>query len=141
MVAENKTDRKLLKKVAEVYNWLDLEIRNNDNLAGVCEACGRCCNFAEFGHHLFVTTAELASLAANSKGGQLKSMHGGLCPYNINSKCSVYEHRFAACRIFCCKGDKDFQSRLSEAALEEFKSICDEFKIRYLYSDITTALK
>jgi hypothetical protein len=47
---------------------------------------------------------------------------------------------FAGCRIFCCRGDADFQHRLSEAVLKKLKAICTELEIPYRYLDLTTAL-
>jgi len=129
-----------LKRVAEVYNWLDLQINSSRNLAGTCRACGECCDFAQFEHRLFVTTPELMYLAANLGDKNIKSMPTTRCPYNIGGKCTVYEYRFAGCRIFCCKGNTDFQSRLSELSLKRFKSICAELQIPYRYTDLAAAL-
>ena len=139
MVAEYETSSQLLKRVAEIYKWLDSQIRKSVHLAGICDACGKCCDFESFDHHLFVTTPELIYLAANLGAENVKPMTTGRCPYNIRGKCSVYEHRFSGCRIFSCKGDTDFQSRLSESALKRFKSICKEFQIPYRYTDLATA--
>jgi hypothetical protein len=138
----------ILEKVAEIYNHLDLQIRNSVDLAGRCSACGKCCNFAKsapaseqgFDHRLFVTTPELMYLTANIGAENLKPMTTSRCPYNTEGKCSVYEYRFAGCRIFCCDSSPDFQSRLSESAVEKFKSICMEFQIPYRYIDLPTAL-
>jgi len=130
----------LLKKVAEVYDWLDLQIRESTRLARVCDACGKCCDFESFDHRLFVTPPELMYLAAKLGAENIRPMTTSRCPYNIGGKCTVYEYRFAGCRIFCCKADTDFQSRLSESALKKFKSICTEFRIPYLYNDLPTAL-
>ena len=138
----------LLKKVAEIYDWLDLEIRHHSDLGGVCDVCGKCCDFdgpapapeQAFDHRLFVTPPELMYLAANLGTENVKPMPTSRCPYNIGGKCTVYEYRFAGCRIFCCKADTDFQSRLSESALKKFKSICTEFRIPYRYEDLPTAL-
>jgi Fe-S-cluster containining protein len=140
MVAECKTDSRLIKKVAEIYKWLDLQISNNSNLAGVCYDCGKCCDFESFDHKLFVTPPELIFLMAKLHSENLKPMKAGRCPYNADGKCSIYEHRFSGCRIFSCKGDIDFQSRLSESAVEKFKAICQEFQIPYRYTDLATAL-
>lgn len=140
MVAECETDSQLLKRVAEIYKWLDSQISNNSDLAGTCSACGKCCDFAQSGHRLFVTTPEMMYLAASLGAENIKPMTTSRCPYNIGGKCTVYEYRFAGCRIFCCKADADFQSRLSESALRKFKSICTEFQIPYRYSDLATAL-
>ena len=130
----------LLKKVAEIYNWLDSQVHHHSELAGVCDACGKCCDFESFDHHLFVTPPELIYLAANLGAEKQKPMITSRCPYNIGVKCTIYEYRFAGCRIFCCKADTDFQSRLSESALKKFKSICTEFRIPYRYEDLPTAL-
>ena len=50
------------------------------------------------------------------------------------------EHRFAGCRIFCCTGNADFQSSLTEEVLKELKTICTEFGIPYRYMDLPAAL-
>lgn len=162
MVAECKVNGRLLKKVAEIYNWLDLQIRRCSDLAGQCDACGKCCDFDGFDHRLFVTTPELMYLAANIGAENIKSMPTGRgstprpgstslttgrsrraslttgCPYNAGGRCTIYEYRFAGCRIYCCKGNADFQSRLSESVLAKFKSICTEFQIPYRYTDLAT---
>lgn len=140
MVAASKTDRRLVQKVAKIYNWLDLQISEQSNLAGRCDACGRCCDFKGFDHRLFVTTPELLYLAANVGAENIKPMTTNRCPYQTDDKCTVYKFRFAGCRIFCCKGDADFQSRLSEMALKKFRAICEQFLIPYRYADLATAL-
>ncbi len=129
------TNRQPLKKVAEIYNWLDSQTGGYN---GLCDGCGRCCDFANLDHRLFVTTPEVMYLAANLCGKNIRPMTANRCPYLLDGKCTVYEYRFAGCRIFCCKADTDFQSRLSESALKKFKSICEEFQIPYCYSDLAT---
>ena len=145
MVAEREVNSQVLERVVRVYEWLDVQLRQASpqgagDLAGACDICGKCCDFDSFGHRLFVTSPELIYLTANLRGDKLRPMTTARCPYNIADKCTVYEHRFAGCRIFCCKGDKDFQSGLSESALKEFKSICTEFGVPYRYADLATAL-
>jgi len=148
MVAGCGTNNLLLEKVAEIYNWLDTQIRDNNKLTGQCNACGKCCDFASpapgldqgFDHRLFVTPPELMYLTANLGAENIKSMPTNLCPYNIDGKCTVYEYRFASCRIFYCKADVDFQGELSESALEKLKSLCTEFQIPYHYTDLADAL-
>jgi len=143
-----RNNNQLPKKVAEIYNWLDLQIRRHNELAGQCSACGTCCDFARpapatekgFDHRLFVTTPEMMYLAAKLGAKNIKPMPTSRCPYNVAGKCRIYEHRFAGCRIFCCEADADFQSRLSESALKKFKSLCTQFQIPYRYTDLATAL-
>ncbi len=145
MVAGCGTNNRLLEKVAEIYTWLNAQIRDNNLLTGQCKACGKCCDFDKFDHHLFVTPLELMYLttgqqAANLGAENIKSMPTNRCPYNIDGKCTVYEYRFAACRIFCCDADVDFQSELSESVLEKLKSLCVEFQIPYRYTGLADAL-
>ena len=140
MVAGHRTNSRMLETVAEIYGWLESRTSRGSDLAGNCNACGDCCDFDAFDHRLFVTPPELAYLAANLGGENVKPMPTGTCPYNVDGKCTIYEHRFAGCRIFCCKGDPDFQSDLSEAALAKLKSICTQFEIPYRYLDLATAL-
>jgi len=129
---------KLLKKVAEIYHWLDLQINADTNLAGKCQMCGKCCDFERFDHRLFITPPEIFYFNANLS--DQKPMTTSRCPYNIDTRCTAYQHRFAGCRIFCCKADADFQSSLSESTLKKFKSLCTEFQIPYRYTDLPTAL-
>jgi Fe-S-cluster containining protein len=148
MVAASKANTRLLREVAEIYDWLDSQIQKNSNLAGVCDACGKCCDFNKFDHRLFVTTPELLYLAAKVGDEnvnpphvwRIKPMTTNRCPYQIADKCTIYDFRFAGCRIFCCKGDADFQSRLSEMAVKKFKSLCTQFQIPYRYLELATAL-
>lgn len=130
----------ITEKVAEIYEWLDLQIENNKALIAPCSCCGRCCNFDAFGHLLFVTTQELVFLKQNLKNKNMKKMQTSRCPYNEQGKCSIHPFRFAGCRIFYCKGNADFQNELSESVLEKLKSLCEKFDVPYCYTDIKTAL-
>jgi hypothetical protein len=140
MVAGSEIDVQLLERIAEIYKWLQMQISTGSNISGVCRACGDCCDFESFDHRLFVTPPELMYLTANLGDEKIKPMLTGRCPYNIGGKCSIYEYRFSGCRIFCCEGDVDFQSSLSEAVLQKLKSICVEFQIPYRYTDLAAGL-
>jgi hypothetical protein len=140
MVAGTGVDKRLLERVAEIYNWLDEQICSGGGLAGECRSCGDCCDFDGFDHRLFITRPELMYLAANLDAEKIKPMPSNRCPYNTDGKCTIYEYRFSGCRIFCCNGDADFQSWLSEEALKKLKSICVEFQVSYRYTDLATAL-
>lgn len=86
MVAECETAGQLLKRVAEIYKWLDSQIRESVHLAGICDACGKCCDFAQLDHHLFVITPELMYLVANLGTENVKPMTTSRCSYNIRGQ-------------------------------------------------------
>ena len=140
MVARCKADNRLIERVSDIYAWVDSQLREGGDAAGRCEGCGKCCDFESFDHRLFVTMPELMYLATMLGADKIKSMPGGRCPYNVEGKCTIHEYRFAGCRIFCCNGDRDFQSELSESALKKLKSACEELQIPYRYSDLARAL-
>ena len=116
-------------------------LKEDPDRAGQCEACGACCDFPAYDHRLYVTPPELMYLAAKLNATALKPMLAGKCPYQQGSSCTVHEHRFAACRIFCCKGDSAFQSELSEAVLKKLKAVCERLEIPYRYQELPAAIK
>lgn len=133
-------DLLIAEKVAEIYEWLDSEIEKNKALLGKCSGCGRCCDFEGFDHLLFVTSPELVFLKQNLKDKKIKTMQASRCPYNEQGKCTIYSFRFSGCRVFYCKGNRDFQNELSESAVAKLKSLCEQFDIHYYYADLKTAL-
>jgi uncharacterized protein len=122
-------------EVERIYDWLDENLKSLDKQ---CSACGKCCNFNSFGHKLFVTTPELLYFKQNVKN--LKPMLTQQCPYLEDGRCSVQNYRFAGCRIFFCKADKDLQNELSEETIGKFKTLCDKLNFPYRYADLVTAL-
>jgi hypothetical protein len=138
VVAES-VHTEIVKKVSDIYEWLDSQVLEAGRLGGRCDACGRCCDFAMFGHRLFVSSPEMLHFTA-SHAGDLRAIIDGICPYNVDGKCLTYSTRFAGCRIFCCGGDADLQSMLTEAALEKFKGLCLEYEMPYRYTDLASAL-
>jgi hypothetical protein len=129
----------IVRRVGEIYEWIDARLSGAGRRAGMCSVCGKCCDFAAFGHRLFITSPELLHFTASSTDG-IRIMGGGRCPYNVGGKCETYATRFAGCRIFCCGGDAEFQSTLTEAAIEKFKGLCLEYDLPYRYMDLVCAL-
>ena len=125
----------ICNEVKQIYDRLDTDI---SEIAGQCTACGNCCDFERFGHRLFIASPELLYFKTNIK--DLKPMHVGVCPYMQDNKCTAREFRFAGCRIFFCKADEEFQNKLSEQAIKDFKQICDKYQFPYRYIDLKTAL-
>ena len=140
MVVTEQSKRQLLEKVALAYDWLDRQIVSNGEHVEACRACGACCDFEKFDHRLFLTSPEVIYLTSKLGPENIKSAGTSRCPYQKDGKCTIYENRFAGCRIFFCKADRDFQSRLSEQAVARFKQICDRFDIPYKYTELHVAL-
>lgn len=131
----------LTERVRRIYGWIEAQQKQFPQKAGDCHTCGKCCNFKAYDHRLYVTPVEIEYLIQNIGAENIKQFRDGVCPYNDNGRCGVYDYRFAGCRIFCCQGDKDFQSRLSESALKELKKLCADFNLPYQYSELSKSLK
>ena len=127
----------VVEKVEDIYKWLEGQLQENEIS---CDACGKCCDFKNYDHRLYVTTPEMIYFRKKIDGKNIKPMTEGKCPYNIDGKCSVYKYRFAGCRIFNCKGDPDRQSKLSEKTIQKFKDLCDNSNTPYHYAELSKAL-
>lgn len=132
-------DNKLLiEKTKDIYSWIDEQIQKDSTK---CKACGTCCNFKDFDHQLYITTPEFIYFKENMDPNNIKPMIDGKCPYCIKGKCTVYNYRFAGCRIFYCDGDLDLQSEISEKVVRKFSALCDKLDVQYQYSELSSALK
>lgn len=81
-----------------LYREVDAELRR---LGASCEACGRCCRFAEFGHRLWMTNLEEEYLRA--RHGRREAVGPGACAYLDGASCSARAGRSLACRTFHCR--------------------------------------
>jgi Fe-S-cluster containining protein len=140
MVGAPERQRQILSEVASLYAWIEAQLAIDSKRSGRCRACGACCDFAAYDHRLYVTPPELIYLAHGLQASRLALMTTGRCPYQKDGKCSVHEHRFSGCRIFCCDGDSGFQSELSEAVIRGLKAICERFEVPYRYAELSVAL-
>ncbi len=129
-----------IDRVRQFYDEIDTAEKNSPALAGKCSACGKCCCFESYDHLLYITPPELKYLAYHIGPENIKPVTNGRCPYNVQGKCTVYDYRFASCRIFCCTGDKEFQSRLTESTLTDLKKLCAEFELPYSYRQLSDVL-
>ncbi len=130
----------IINEVGKIYNWIDKQIGANATENNRCDGCGKCCDFEKFGHKLYITSPELIYFKAKVGMGNLKTMPAGVCPYQSNNKCTAHKYRFAGCRIFFCKADEDFQSKLSEEAILKFKEICKKENLPYEYTELASSL-
>ncbi|HEV58231.1 MAG TPA: hypothetical protein ENN87_12180 [Phycisphaerales bacterium] len=143
-VAPDARER-VIAHVRAVYRWIDGRVDRAARSAedNGCRACGRCCDFEAYDHRLFVTAPELLYFMSTLTPENLRAMPDGVCPYRAGARCAVYEHRFAGCRIFGCRGPLGVaeQAALTERALRCFKAIGHHYGLPYVYTDLKTALK
>ncbi len=130
----------LIDQVHQIYKEIESSLRTSPDLAGKCNCCGKCCDFKSFDHLLYVTPPEIEYLAHHIGAENIKPMTEGICPYNEKGKCTVYDYRFSGCRIFCCQGDKEFQSQLTESTLTDLKQLCLKFEMPYSYRQLSEVL-
>jgi len=123
------------REVLRLYAELQTEI---DRRRPICQVSGRCCRFEEFGHRLYVTTAELATFTAEladttPAGGE--PVAGG-CPFQTGKICRVHTIRPMGCRIFFCDASAtDWQQALYEQFHARLKKLHEDLSIPYGYME------
>ena len=58
MVGMRKNDQ-IIERVSEIYKWIEAQQLANKGIAGSCDVCGKCCDFEQYDHRLYVTTPEI----------------------------------------------------------------------------------
>lgn len=136
--------------VRNVYCALQEEI---DRRRPICKTSGRCCRFDEYGHRLYVTTAEMAVFVS-----ELPSIDSGRrcvtavtrslpifkepsCPFQVDGLCSVHAIRPFGCRVFFCdETATDWQRAQYELFHRKLKEIHLCMDIPYFYVEWRQAL-
>ena len=101
-----------------------------------CEASGRCCRFAEYGHTLFLSRFEADILLETAPTYDHPVNRDG-CPFQVAGKCTARDERPLGCRIYFC--DPTYQetgNRITEAAVAELKKIADECGTGWEYAPL-----
>ena len=102
-----------------------------------CRACGRCCHFDEREHRLYVSTGELALLAADPP----PACPPGRCPYQQGALCTARPRRALGCRTFYCdRSVQDHSNAIYESAHQAIRRLHDQHGIPYHYVELTAAL-
>ncbi len=103
-----------------------------------CEACGRCCRLASFGHELWLTEVELSYLL-ETRGAEAPR-EPGVCPYMENGACTAREGRALGCRIFFCNMEVEVSERRYGRYLEFIRRLCDERGRPVYYGELLASL-
>ena len=134
-------------RVEQIYTDLAKEIEDRKPL---CILSGRCCHFEDFGHRLYVTTAELAAFLHDFEhhkqspqlANSIKTWTGKGCPFQLNKLCGVHAIRPFGCRIyFCDETSTDWQNQTYETFHARLKQLHEELSIPYFYTEWRTALQ
>ena len=116
----------------------------------VCVVSGRCCRFEEYGHRLFVTTAELAAFVHGLEttprspaiDASIRTWDGTGCPFQVSKLCGVHALRPFGCRIFFCDATA---TQWQNDAYEEFharlKRLHEDLGVDYFYVEWRQALR
>jgi Fe-S-cluster containining protein len=147
-------DPGIAASLESVYTDIRAEV---DRRAPACWASGRCCNFEQAGHRLYVTGLEAAytvsglaapppspgplpllvsrppALTAASLAGALAA---GSCPFLVGHLCGAHAVRPLGCRVyFCDRSAQDWQMDLSERMLRRVRALHDERGLEYRYGE------
>ena len=144
--------------VAGILAAADAEIAGR---GAVCRGSGRCCHFEEWGHRLYVTTAELvhfvhAHLAIAARQSKIGNQETGItslaqflaekdpggCPFQSGTLCTVRDSRPLGCRVyFCDRAAQAWQNDVYEKYHAQLRALHEQFKVPYRYLEWRAALR
>jgi len=119
--------------IRALYQELQREI---DRRRPLCVMSGRCCRFDEYGHRMFVTTAELGAFAAELGEAGIKpgEASGGGCVFQTGKICRVHAIRPMGCRVFFCDATAtEWQQQTYEAFHGRLKKLHEQLSVPYCY--------
>lgn len=127
---------KAFRDLEAVYADLERELAA---LGPRCELSGRCCRFREYGHQLWTTTLELEYLQAREP--EPDRTPEGVCPYLVQGRCGVRDHRMLGCRIyFCDPAYADAMGPLYERYHRRIKDLHARHGIPYRYVEFLSSI-
>jgi hypothetical protein len=121
------------QKVLEVYAKADAAVA----AAGPrCDASGRCCRFAEYGHSLFISHFE-AEILLDSAPPYPAPVSSDGCPFQVDGLCTARASRPLGCRIYFC--DPAYERRMegiTEDSIAQLKGIADAHGTGWMYAPL-----
>ena len=105
-----------------------------DSRRPVCLVSGRCCQFEEYGHRLYVTTLELAAFTAGLSPETQQARNPGGCRFQVDRLCRAHAIRPFGCRIFFCDATAErWQQEQYERFHGELKQLHELHGVAYFY--------
>ena len=102
----------------------------------VCQASGKCCRFAEYGHTLFLSRFEADILLESAPGYDQPVSRDG-CPFQVGGLCTARAERPLGCRVYFC--DPTYAGvgeAITEAALGKLKRLADAHDTGWEYAPL-----
>jgi len=119
--------------ILELYADVDREVA----AAGpVCVASGRCCQFKDWGHTLFLSNLEAEVLLDDAPAFE-QPVSANFCPFQKDKLCSAREPRPLGCRIYFC--DPNYQTTaqaITEKYLRKLKDLAEAHGVPWLYAPL-----
>ena len=101
-----------------------------------CEASGRCCRFAEYGHTLFLSQFEAEILLAAAPAYESPVSRDG-CPFQVDNLCTARDERPVGCRVyFCDESYTDEGNAITEEAVAALKRVADDCGAGWHYAPL-----
>jgi len=123
-----------LDALRRVYEELDAELLAT---GAICLASGNCCNFPEYGHTLFATGLEADYIRAHVPREKFRWASEELCPFWVERKCTIREHRALGCRSYFCDRTKtDALNAIHERYLARIRALEREHGIEPRYAPL-----
>lgn len=138
----NKSDlSQIFSELISIYNGLE---NGNNGDGALCICCGECCDFNRSGHKLYLSLVEALYMVHAPRDVMtqdfLPILERGLCPYQIQNKCTNREGRSIGCRVFFCKADGNFMQEKSNEALDEVKALSQKYLLEWIYGELVVML-
>ncbi len=125
-------------EIVEIYNELEAELAS---INPGCNTCGTCCHFDEFNHVLYASTIETKYIQENIEVPPFDPDQG-TCPFLIDDKCTIREHRALGCRVFFCNPDhKETLQDIYEKYYTMIKDMAVKNQTEWNYAPMVKLLK
>ena len=127
------TDPRLRLGLQRIYEDLAQDLAR---LAPVCELSGRCCQFQEYGHRLYISRAEAELLLEDGLPANA-TIDEANCPFQVGKLCTAREKRPFGCRVFFCDPKYAGQAEiLSEKYLTQLRELHRETGTAWEYAEL-----
>jgi len=122
----------------------ELELQAQEQLRihrPVCLASGKCCNFEQHGHSMWLTGLEVAWTlsklpSAPTTAQVAASVRVGNCPFLVQGMCGIHQARPLGCRAyFCDQAGQGWQEAMMESWLGRIRLLHTDLEIAYRYDE------